>query len=503
MTQAANWFPLSETQLDYWLLNRLCREQYILDFFVEINQALDTELLEECVNQILCTHNVFWLKQHRFLPYQTQAARRPVTLQKWDLTDCTQERQQLIVAQQLEQLYDADVIANLPMVEVGFFRLAEQKYLLFMLVPHLCADATSMQIITSEILRLYRYRSAGMEMEEIPMDEPYQFEQYLEEEFLLKQPKDKYQQSVDYWTSLFTQAEPLWLSSNWLADEQGEVTSFSGDLSHLDVNAVFSKFNDYGLTNYLGLVSLVSIAMQRMSGQSNFVVTALFNTRTELSQKRLVGPAYRELYLRPEYASGGEFHQTLNSVKEQFKQGMIHKHCEEALPLYLLEQKKWPRLALKLLPVCEGLLKLLSKTLLRKARLNHKVLSYYLLYYLYPACRKLAPTHFGNGSDSYPVELEVNFIEDQEASSASSNTPPKQPDDLAIKESADDRFSGFPFISVSFTHRSNGLMLEIDGNDLKIELKQLLFETLEKVTVEFLHSENAQIDSNQMSSGKE
>lgn len=46
-------------------------------------------------------------------------------------------------------------------------------------------------------------------------------------------------------------------------------------------------------------------------------------------------------------------------------------------------------------------------------------------------------------------------------------------------------------------------MLEIDGNDLKIELKQLLFETLEKVTVEFLHSENAQIDSNQMSSGKE
>ena len=189
MTQAANWFPLSETQLDYWLLNRLCREQYILDFFVEINQALDTELLEECVNQILCTHNVFWLKQHRFLPYQTQAARRPVTLQKWDLTDCTQERQQLIVAQQLEQLYDADVIANLPMVEVGFFRLAEQKYLLFMLVPHLCADATSMQIITSEILRLYRYRSAGMEMEEIPMDEPYQFEQYLEEEFLLKQPR--------------------------------------------------------------------------------------------------------------------------------------------------------------------------------------------------------------------------------------------------------------------------------------------------------------------------
>ncbi len=500
MTQAVNWLPLSETQLDFWLLNRLSREQYLLDFFVEINQAMDVDMLEECVNQVLCKHNVFWLRQHRFLPFQKPVARCPVTLQKWDLTAYAQEEQQVRISQQLEQVYDSDVIANLPMVQVGFFRLAEQKYLLFLLVPHLCADATSMQIITSEMLYLYRYRSAGMEMNEIQMDEPYQFEQYLEEELLRKQQYDKYQQSVSYWTALFAQADPLWLSAKWLIEEHDDITSFSGDLSYLDVNAIFAKLNEYGMTKYLGLVGLVSVAMHRLSGQSNFAVTALFNTRTELPKKRMVGPAYRELYLLPEFSDDDKFTRTLASVKEQFDKGMRHKHCEEALTLYLIEQKKWPRLVRKLLPLCEWGFKLLTKTMLRNARLNHKVLSYYLLYYLYPGCRNLVASWFGKSSSRYPVELEVNYIDEQDTGTTSSS-PLSHPHEYFETKCADDRFSGFPFISVCFFGRGDQLTIKIDGNDLKRELKQSLFDTLKTVMEEFLHGRNVQPTRNQIKNG--
>ncbi|MDP5134752.1 condensation domain-containing protein [Rheinheimera baltica] len=498
MTQTLNWLPLSETQLDFWLLNRLNREQYLLDFFVEINQVIDVNILEECVNQVVCKHNIFWLKQHRFLPFQKQVARRRVTLQKWDLTAYTQEEQQVRISQQLEQLYDSDIIASLPMVQIGFFRLAEHKYLLFLLVPHLCADATSMQIITSEMLYLYRYRSAGMEMDEIQMDEPYQFQQYLEEELFRKQQYDKYQQSLSYWTALFAQADPLWLSSKWLIAEDDETISFSGDLSYLDVDAVFEKLNECGLTKYLGLVSLVSVAMHRLSGQSNFVVTALFNTRTELPKKRMVGPAYRELYFLPEFSNDEKFTRTLASVKEQFDKGMRYKHCEEALTLYLIEQKKWPRLVRKLLlPLCEWGFKLLTKTILRNAKLSHKVLSYYLLYYLYPGCRKLVASWFDKSSSRCPVELEVNYIDEQDTEITSSSPLPTNHQDFEPK-CADDRFSGYPYLSVSFFGKHDQLTMKIDGNDLKRELKQLLFDTLKTVMEEFLHGKNVQPVRNQM-----
>jgi amino acid adenylation domain-containing protein len=198
-------FRLSPQQARLWLLQQDAQyPPYYSECAVLIKGPLDARLLEVALNQVVRRHEILRTTFRRLpamaLPLQVISENGQLMMRTRHLNGHVAQAQEGLIESLIKEagLDEASRTSfdfeQGPMLQTSLARLAPETHLLSLRLPALCADAASLENLTSEISRSYEANFNGVEAS----DEPSQYADLAEwQNELLESAETK--AGRDYW----------------------------------------------------------------------------------------------------------------------------------------------------------------------------------------------------------------------------------------------------------------------------------------------------------------
>jgi acyl carrier protein len=200
-------------------------------------------------------------------------------------------------------------LTRLPLLRVGFIKLAENYHILMMDMHHIISDGVSESILIKDIVNLYK----GEEL--LPLRLRYKdFSEW--QNTLLDSGKIKKQE--EYWLNRFKGDIPVLriptdFPRKTLQNFEGEDLFFSIDFELTKAfNVLTAK---YGTTLYITLLAVFSILLSKYTDQSDIIIGSPTAGRLYADLDNVVGMFVNVLLMRSFPAPGKTFEEFLQEVK--------------------------------------------------------------------------------------------------------------------------------------------------------------------------------------------
>ncbi|UCH93645.1 MAG: amino acid adenylation domain-containing protein, partial [Candidatus Aminicenantes bacterium] len=213
-------------------------------------------------------------------------------------------------------------LSQIPLFRVGLIRLQEQKHLLMLNIHHIIFDKTSMEILITEVIKLY----AGERLRPLPL-------QY--KDFSAWQNKWLVSEAIKsqdlYWQKQFSGEIPVTdLPTDY---PRPEVQSFAGDTVHFRVpgqqrEALKSAALEKGLTMFMVVLGLFDIFLAKISGQEDILVGIPTAGRRHTDLQPIIGMFVNTLVSRNHPAAEKKLDQFLAEVKENTLNAFANQDCQ-------------------------------------------------------------------------------------------------------------------------------------------------------------------------------
>lgn len=160
-------FQLSPQQKGLWLAQQKS-QAYRAQCAVSIEGHLDTNLLQQAVQQIVDRHEILRTTFHRRagmkIPVQVVAERAAPSWQTIDLSDldecCRQRKIEELFEEERRRIFDLE---HGPLLHAALLTLSANRHVLLLSLPALCADAWTLNNLVAEICHAYAVRSGQEE----------------------------------------------------------------------------------------------------------------------------------------------------------------------------------------------------------------------------------------------------------------------------------------------------------------------------------------------------
>lgn len=202
-------------------------------------------------------------------------------------------------------------LTKCPLLRVAFARLSEEKYLLMYDLHHIIFDGLSLAIFTKEFEELYEGNNTLTDIKVQYKDFSVWQNDLYKTDFLKKQEK--------YWLNVF---DDKILVLNFPTDyPRPKIQSYDGDTVSCALNKELTmKINEIaiktGTTNYMVLLAMFNILLQKYTGQEDIIVGTGVAGRSHADLENTIGMFVNMLAMRNHPLKSLSFLEFLDKVKE-------------------------------------------------------------------------------------------------------------------------------------------------------------------------------------------
>jgi amino acid adenylation domain-containing protein len=317
VANAQDQYPLSLAQQRFLVAEKMTeRSIYNLCSVIKFDLSLNTQSLENAVNQLINRHQV--MKTHFHQNAQGQ----------WHTRDVKHVQPVILVPEKLnfldeqvwlhaeftkEQSFKFDLEKDQPF-RIHVFK-SEAHYYLFVTIHHVAFDAWSFEVFNQELALLYLAVSKG---EEIALPNlPIQYKDYAQWQSQWLNSED-FAKQQEYWSQqLLGLPEPLDLPFDF---KRSKHRNFEGKVEtlHLDHELSLSirqAINKQSSTLFVYLQTAFSWLLAKHSSQSDFCFGSSVANRQRPELSTMVGPLLNTLVLRHRINPDDNFKQALDGFK--------------------------------------------------------------------------------------------------------------------------------------------------------------------------------------------
>ena len=307
--------PVTSGERSLWLFEKLhphsCVYNIPLNF--KLNGAVESEILEQCLNQIISRHEIF---RTSFVEVEGELQRiiaAELTIKLPVVEVATEVEANIIAKQEASQPFDLD---KEPLLRAKLLRLSSDRHRLLITCHHIVFDGWSIQILFDELVKYYDALSNDRATPLAKLEIQYADYANWQQQWL---QGDRYTQQLDYWRSQLATATP---SIELPTDRaRPSVQTYAGDRLDFQLDAdltqaLNSLSRQEGVTLYMTLLTAFKALLYRYTGQSDLVVGTPFANRNTADTEQLIGFLVNTLVLRTQVTGELKVRELLNRVRQ-------------------------------------------------------------------------------------------------------------------------------------------------------------------------------------------
>lgn len=354
------WYPLSANQQAMWLVRDVAPESSAYHFALPIHIALGkhgnvwTEffslgiavIFQQLMMRHASLHTIYTVQNGA--PRQKVVADLPLRLEQADLRGVVHDEQQTQVIRAYHRPFNLAIEG--PM-RVCLFRVAENDYILLMVLHHIAADFWSLILLIEDLLALtnaYIRKDRDVPPARVPS-----FEQYVDWQAQMCTGLSG-AQHLAYWHKQLAGADG---AARIVTDHpRPPRQSYRGaQLSlHLDdtlVRRLKVLAQRENVTLYMILVAALMVVLRRYTQHDDVVLGSVANCRDHPNFTQLVGFLANAIVLRANVAGDPPFQIFLQQVRQTILDALLHQEY----PFLLLVKQLHPKWDLSVTPLFQVL----------------------------------------------------------------------------------------------------------------------------------------------------
>lgn len=322
--------PASLPQQRLWFIDQFNEGQahYNIPFSTQIEGVLEAERLENAINYVVSQHESLRtsFRNIKGLPFLNVEDELIFKLEQIDLSH-TSEKQQHIDKLINETAQYKFVLNKAPLFKVVLIKTAPQSYILTSVLHHIISDGWSMNLFVSQILEAY---SALPEKSPTNKAGAFQYSDYAQ--WQKSWLKGSYlEEQISFWKENIGSNPPvLELNTDFI---RPTAQTFNGAVSDFIINGQLAQKVEAfgkkeGLTNFISLLSVFHVLMQRYSGMDQILVGSPVSGRHHAHTAEMMGMFVNTLVLKADFS----LPVTFKALTKQVRENMLDAFAHQDLP---------------------------------------------------------------------------------------------------------------------------------------------------------------------------
>lgn len=328
MVRRNNTFPLSNAQERMWILNKVHTNKsvYNVPVAIDLIGELDTDLLINCIQEIIDRHEVLRTKFSvgNGIPMQTVETVVKVPYQEIIFHNSAYDSQDL--QKLLDDLSRRPLeLSAAPVFNTYLIKLSIGHSLLLLVFHHIIVDEWSIGILLQELKELYEARLD--KRGPVLVDLPIQYGEYAAWHRRWLQRRIMGQQEA-YWKKTLHNLSEFDLPADRprISEPTSNGKMFRTKLSQ----ATTQKLRDFSrresVTLNMLLLAVFNILLFRYTGQDDIAVGMPIANRDRVEFERLIGLFVNTLVIRTDLSGEPPFRELLARVKERLLEAYENRH---------------------------------------------------------------------------------------------------------------------------------------------------------------------------------
>jgi len=327
-TRSADRIPTTYLQGEHWRReHRGVATQAGISLLYRLRGPLDVEALRRSIDRLVQRHEVLrtTYAQEGDVLVGLVAPTGGIDVPLVDVSGLAGARRADAADRHLVEAADAPYdLGRGPVLRAGVIRLAELDHVLLLGVHHIAADDWSMQLLTSELGRLYAAEKSGTSAALDPL--PRQYRDYVS--WQRRRMDERLAVNLSFWRRQLADLPPR-LRLPGCADP-ADVHSLRRLRHRLAVppeslHALADFSRSAGATPFLGVVAAFGMCLAATTGQDDVMIASLFAGRDRVEFEPVVGMFTDLTVLRASLAGDPDFAQVLHRFREVALDAHQHK----------------------------------------------------------------------------------------------------------------------------------------------------------------------------------
>ncbi|ARV58866.1 hypothetical protein BZZ01_09655 [Nostocales cyanobacterium HT-58-2] len=294
-------YALSPQQEHLWLIQQSDKSwAYYSQCVLLIEGNLNFKKLETALKNVIARHEIlrtsFYCLPEMTLPVQVIDDRNLLSIYNYDLSSLETQEQYVQIETQLNKFSQQPIdLGQSSLLSISLVRLSQNKYILIITLPALCADIITLKTLVAEIIRFYNESSDSREVSEKPIQ--YVVVSEWQNELLKSEDGEL---GREYWQK--QDISHIFNLKLACENELFEQTKFEPQFQSLSVySEVLSRLQTiaikYEFSTVTFLLTCWLILLWKLIGDSDIIVGSACNGRADEELKEVFGPLTKYLPL--------------------------------------------------------------------------------------------------------------------------------------------------------------------------------------------------------------
>ncbi|NOQ25904.1 MAG: amino acid adenylation domain-containing protein [Bacteroidales bacterium] len=302
-----DYYPLSSAQKRQYVLQQMDLDSisYNISHTIKLGNDINKNKIEEVFHQLIARHESFRtsFEVRDEVPVQCVHEKVEFKIEEFSIekTNMKSARNKFIQAFNLSKA---------PLLRAAIVEGKEERSFLIIDMHHIISDGVSLDILEQEFQSLY----LGKELSHLSL----QYKDYSEWQNSLEQQENVKKQE-DYWLKKFSDEIPvvnlpLDYSRPHIQSYEGATVSFV--LSKNETKSLMSLVKENGLTLYMGILTVYTILLSKLSGQEDIVLGCPIAGRNYPDLENIVGMFVNTLAIRNEVRGDETIKEFISRLKQ-------------------------------------------------------------------------------------------------------------------------------------------------------------------------------------------
>lgn len=295
---------------------------------VDLDGPLDQKALEKAILQVINRHDALRTLKLSDTQYEVGAFIAEAPIQYFSSADLVAELAkdadlETFIAAQSAITFD---LAQGPFLRFTLMETGPDQHKLLMTIHHLIADGWSIEVVWTEISRLYTSFTTG---EKARLTQPVSLAAF--NNWVLTAPSEKeFKSTNQFWLEKFSQPVaglnlPYDVPPNGAQGMEG--TNFSIPLEKDLQNYLSNLANQEKTTLYNILLTAYNLLLFQLTNQERFIIGVPTSGQLQMGESCLVGQCVKMLPFYSEINPEGTIAKQLEAVKDQMASLLKHQNC--------------------------------------------------------------------------------------------------------------------------------------------------------------------------------
>ncbi|RUT69553.1 amino acid adenylation domain-containing protein [Flavobacterium cupreum] len=324
-------YPLTASQYRFWILSQLEGGSlaYNMPAVLKLTGELDADKFKETFQLLIQRHEILRTGFRNTAEGQLRQfikSTADIVFEVTEIDFSNKAGQETLVANYLKE--QNALVFNLeqaPLLRASLIKTREKEHLFSLCMHHIIGDGWSMQLIVSEVVKIYNSLVQG-----IPVDLPQLNIHYKDYAVWLNEAvqQEKYQKSKEFWLNEFKGQLPVLELPSF--KKRPLVQTYNGDhKSHqfsaalLEKLKTFSKAQD--VTLFMTLMAGIKTLLHRYTRREDIIVGTPIAGREHPDLENQLGLYLNTLAIRTKFEEEDDFLAILNKEKETLLNAYQHQ----------------------------------------------------------------------------------------------------------------------------------------------------------------------------------